>query len=56
LWRQYGWTNKHREDGSMSGLKKPKKGLYRRFLFIDGNEAINSLSALEGGAIEQIEA
>jgi hypothetical protein len=38
----------------MSGLKKPKKGLYRRFLFIDGNEAINSLSALEGGAIEQM--
>lgn len=38
----------------MSGFKKPGKGLYRRFLFIDGNEAVNSLSALEGGAIEEI--
>ena len=38
----------------MSEFKKPKKGLYRRYLFIDGNEAINALSALEGGAIEQI--
>jgi hypothetical protein len=47
-------TKKAREDRSMSEFKKPKKGLYRRYLFIDGNEAINSLSALEGGAIEQI--
>ena len=38
----------------MQGFKKPKKGSYRRFLFIDGNEAVNSLSALEGGSIEEI--
>lgn len=38
----------------MTGFRKPKKGSYRRFLFIDGNEAVNSLSALEGGSIEEI--
>lgn len=38
----------------MADFKKPKKGSYRRFLFIDGNEAVNSLSALEGGSIEEI--
>lgn len=38
----------------MASFKKPKKGSYRRFLFIDGNEAVNSLSALEGGSIEEI--
>ena len=45
-------TKKAEEYRSMSEFKKPRKGLYRRYLFIDGNEAINSLSALEGGAIE----
>jgi hypothetical protein len=38
----------------MVGFKKPKKGSYKRFLYIDGNEAVNSLSAIEGGSIEEI--
>lgn len=38
----------------MTDFKKPKKGSYKRFLFIDGNEAVNSLSAIEGGSIEEI--
>ena len=38
-----------------NGFKKPsKRKLYKRFLFIDGNDAINSLTAIEGGSIESI--
>lgn len=35
-------------------LRKPKARLFRSFLYLDGDEVINSLSGLEGGAIDEI--
>ncbi len=38
-----------------NGFKKPsKRELYKRFLFIDGNDAINSLAGIEEGSIESV--
>ena len=39
----------------MSGvLTKPKTQAYRSFLYLNGDEVINSLSALQGGDIDEI--
>lgn len=38
----------------MSGFKKPKSSVYKRFLYVDEAEVLNSLSGIEGGAIEEI--
>jgi hypothetical protein len=38
----------------MSSFKKPKSSIYKRFLYIDENEVLNSLSGIEGGAIDEI--
>ena len=38
----------------MSGFRKPKSNVYKRFLYVDEAEVLNSLSGIEGGAIEEI--
>ena len=38
----------------MESFKKPKRGVYRRFLFIDRDEAVNVLSSIEGGTREEV--
>ncbi|ROQ06619.1 hypothetical protein EDF54_1582 [Rathayibacter sp. PhB93] len=38
----------------MSGYKKPKKRLHRDFLYLNHDAVVNSLSALESGAIDEI--
>jgi|SRR5215216_452949 len=38
----------------MEDFKKPKRGAYRRFLFIDRDEAVDVLSSIEGGTREEI--
>lgn len=38
----------------MGSFRKPKSNTYKRFLYIDENDVLNSLSAMEGGAIEEI--
>lgn len=39
----------------MSSFRKPNKSnVYKRFLYIDEREVLNSLSGIEGGAIDQI--
>ena len=35
-------------------LKKPKTRAYRSFLYLNGDEVINSLSALEGGDVDEV--
>lgn len=35
-------------------LKKPKTQAYRSFLYLDGDEVINSLAALEGGDVDEV--
>lgn len=35
-------------------LRKPKTQAYRSFLYLNGDEVINSLSALEGGDIDEV--
>lgn len=35
-------------------LRKPKRKVYRSFLYLNGDEVINSLSGLEGGDIDEI--
>lgn len=35
-------------------LHKPKARLYKSFLYLDGNEVVNSLSALQGGEIDEV--
>jgi hypothetical protein len=35
-------------------LRKPKSKLYKSFLYLNGSEVINSLSALEGGDIDEV--
>jgi hypothetical protein len=37
-----------------SGLTKPKSNVFRTFLYIDAGEVINSLSALEGGEVDEV--
>ena len=38
-----------------NGFKRPsKRELYKRFLFIDGNDAVNSLAGIEEGSIESV--
>lgn len=34
-------------------LRKPKTKLYKSFLYLNGDEVINSLSGLEGGDIDE---
>lgn len=38
----------------MSSFRKPKASTHKRFLYIDENDVLNSLSTLEGGAIDEI--
>jgi len=38
----------------MSSFKKPKASAYKRFLYIDEDDVLNSLSVLEGGAIDEV--
>jgi len=35
-------------------FKKPEQKLYTRFLYLNGDEVINSLSALEGGDVDEV--
>jgi hypothetical protein len=35
-------------------LKKPRQSVFRSFLYLDGDRVINSLSALEGGDIDEV--
>jgi hypothetical protein len=35
-------------------LTKPRTSLYRSFLYLNGDEVINSLSALEGGDVDEV--
>ncbi len=35
-------------------LRPPKAQVYRSFLYLDGDEVINSLSALEGGDVDEV--
>lgn len=37
-----------------TGFKKPETQLYRSFLYLNGSEVLNSLAAVEGGAIDEI--
>jgi hypothetical protein len=37
-----------------SGLTKPKNNLFRTFLYLDAQEVVNSLSALEGGEVDEV--
>ena len=41
-------------DANGSGLVPPKFQVYKRFLYIDGSEVLNTLAALEGGAAEEV--
>lgn len=38
----------------MSNFKKPKSNVYKRFLYINEDDVLNSLSGFEGGAIDEI--
>jgi hypothetical protein len=38
----------------MATLRKPETKLHRRFLYLDGDDVINMLSALEGGDVDEI--
>lgn len=38
----------------MSSFKKPRSNIYKRFLYINEGDVLNSLSAIEGGAIDEI--
>ena len=38
----------------MSSFKKPKSNVYKRFLYINEDDVLNSLSGFEGGAIDEI--
>jgi hypothetical protein len=38
----------------MSSFKKPKSNVYKRFLYISEDDVLNSLSGIEGGAIDEI--
>jgi hypothetical protein len=38
----------------MATLQKPETKLHRRFLYLDGDDVINMLSALEGGDVDEI--
>ena len=38
----------------MSSFKKPKSNVYKRFLYINEADVLNSLSGIEGGAIDEI--
>lgn len=38
----------------MATLRKPETKLHRRFLYLDGGDVINMLSALEGGDVDEI--
>jgi hypothetical protein len=38
----------------MATLKKPETKLHRRFLYLDGDDVINMLSALEGGDVDEV--
>ena len=40
--------------GVEARLKKPKARAYRSFLYLNGDEVINSLSALEGGDVDEV--
>ena len=35
-------------------LKKPRQRVYRSFLYLDGDEVLNSLSGLEGGEVDEV--
>lgn len=37
-----------------SKLHKPKAQLYRSFLYLNGNQVVNSLAALQGGEIDEV--
>jgi hypothetical protein len=37
-----------------SSLKKPKANVFRTFLYLDSDEVVNALSALEGGDVEEV--
>ncbi|HEY6149615.1 MAG TPA: hypothetical protein VIW19_03775 [Gaiellaceae bacterium] len=41
-------------DGDEIGLVQPKFQVYKRFLYIDGSEVLNTLAALEGGAADEV--
>lgn len=38
----------------MATLRKPETKLHRRFLYLDGDDVLNMLSALEGGDVDEI--
>src|SRR5215208_4132163 len=38
----------------VTGFKKPQSMLYRNFLYLNSNDAINFLSSLQGGDVDQI--
>jgi hypothetical protein len=42
------------EADAANGFRKPATKLYRSFLYLDSDEVLNSLSALEGGDVDEV--